>query len=260
MSVFWAVSNNVGDAWVAYLYRKLTGKLPVWAKPQESGYVLGGSVLNHAGPHTICWGAGLASLRDEVHPDADIRSFRGPLSRTIAMASGNMGPEIYGDSSMIAPDLLSTRRNGKPLRQPLHKLGVIPHYVDMQRTWAWHQDAQDTGGVKLINVFAPVEEFIEEVNSCTRIVSSSLHGLVFAHAYGIPALWVKISDSIGGDGSKYRDHLMAMGMDVYAPVDCRSGFPTVGELCNRVDALGPVPEFDRAPLWAAMPEELRGAR
>lgn len=251
-SVHFCVSNNVGDAYAAYLTRKITGQPPLWGRPEDSQFVLSGSVLNHCGPGKIAWGCGLASLKDEVNPNADIRAVRGPISRMIAMANGAQCPAIYGDAALVAP------RFYQPKGPKLYKLGIVPHYVDQLRAHAWyqqHEHAANVAGVRMISVFLGVEEFIREVAACDYVLSSSLHGLVFAHAYGVPASWIRIGDSIGGDGSKYRDHLLTMGVEPYEPLDLRTGWPKPAELFRFQPPQPPKP-FDDSELWAALPQEL----
>jgi len=57
-------------------------------------------------------------------------------------------------------------------------------------------------------------EVARQIASCTKIVSSSLHGIIAAHAYGIPAAWVQFSDKLSGDGIKFADHFASVGSEL----------------------------------------------
>ena len=121
------------------------------------------------------------------------------------------------------------------------KIGLVPHYVDQYRAFHRYSDKAN-----VIDVFQPIECVIEEINSCERIFSSSLHGIILAHAYGVPATWVKISDSMGGDGTKFRDYFASVGMDVTHPIDLRA-YDEVPELSSHV------PTVDITAFWKACP-------
>jgi len=233
----WTLSTNVGDNLTPYIIRKLTDRDPVYAMggANYQHYIFSGSMLNHANAHSIVWGAGLASMTDGVHPEAKILAVRGPISRMRAYACDAKCPRIYGDPAMILPELY------EPKREKKYGLGVIPHYCDQFRVGEWY-----SGKAHIINVLQPVESFVDEVASCEQVISSSLHGLIIAHAYGVPAVWAKFSDSIGGDGStKYRDYFMSVGIDDANWVDLRSG--GICEVPNFV------PKHDIATFRAACP-------
>lgn len=203
---------NVGDCLTPYIIEKMTGKMPVYAQggADYQHYVMAGSMLNHAGGKAIVWGAGIATWTDGVDPNVKIHAVRGPISRMRAVNCGAQCPKVYGDPALILPKLYT------PPSSKQHFMGVVGHYVDQFRVDAWYGDE-----VKKINVLQPVESFIDEVASCKYIVSSSLHGIIIAHSYGIPAVWVKISDSIEGDGTKYHDYYQSIGMEVSGPIDLR---------------------------------------
>jgi pyruvyltransferase len=59
----------------------------------------------------------------------------------------------------------------------------------------------------------PLEDYLCALLSCRIIVSSSLHGLIFAHAYGLPAIWIKLSDRLVGGEFKFHDHYAFMEVD-----------------------------------------------
>lgn len=50
---------------------------------------------------------------------------------------------------------------------------------------------------------------------CDIIISSSLHGIVFAHSYGKKALWIEISKNVIGDGYKFYDYYSSL--NEYSP-------------------------------------------
>ncbi len=83
-----------------------------------------------------------------------------------------------------------------------------------------------TKDVIIIDPFLAVEDFIDQVNACDKIFSSSLHGLITADAYSVPSQWVEFSrDRIGGDRTKYLDYYMSIGLDpIIDPLDLREGF------------------------------------
>ena len=51
-----------------------------------------------------------------------------------------------------------------------------------------------------------------EILECECIISSSLHGLIVPHAYGIKALWMKFSDKLSGDNTKFYDYFESIGI------------------------------------------------
>ena len=53
---------------------------------------------------------------------------------------------------------------------------------------------------------------MQQVNKYDSIISSSLHGIIVAHSYGIPAGWWKPSNKVTGDGSKFEDYAQSVGI------------------------------------------------
>ena len=49
------------------------------------------------------------------------------------------------------------------------------------------------------------------------IFSTSLHGLIISHAYGIPAIWIK-AGNIGTDGFKFKDYFSSVNIPYYSPI------------------------------------------
>ena len=53
-------------------------------------------------------------------------------------------------------------------------------------------------GIYLVDIQLPVETFVDELCKCETIISSSMHGLIAADAYGIPNRWLMLSDKLVG--------------------------------------------------------------
>ena len=58
---------------------------------------------------------------------------------------------------------------------------------------------------------APLRSGLARLWLARRVLSSALHGVILAHAYGIPALPVRIGDGLVGGDFKFRDHYHSIG-------------------------------------------------
>jgi hypothetical protein len=162
-----------------------------------------GSIAKIARRRTNVLGSGFIRKNDPVNPYANYKWLRGPLSREKVIAeSGARPPKVYGDAAWLLPTFW-------PSSPKKYKLGIVPHYVDYEiakKIWP---------GERIINLLnADCEAVTAEITECERVISSSLHGLIVAQAYGIPAAHVKLSDKLSGDGFKFYDHYASMGIEL----------------------------------------------
>jgi pyruvyltransferase len=159
-----------------------------------------GSIARHAKDNTIVLGSGMINSRKEkLNPNANWRFVRGPYTRQQVIKSGGECPEIYGDPALLLP--LFCEESIKE-----YDVGFVPHFVD------YNVVKDQFPNHKVINVVNnnPLE-VAKEITKCRSIISSSLHGIIAAHAYGIPAAWALSINGIKGNNVKFEDH--------YASVD-----------------------------------------
>jgi pyruvyltransferase len=171
-----------------------------------------GSVLHHLGigmKWCEVWGSGLMSQSNKLTHPKKIHAVRGPLTRKFLIEQGIECPDVYGDPALLLPRIFSPKVEKK------YKVGIVPHFVDQKNNWVRLQSVRED--VLVINVYEPVEKVIADILSCKSILSSSLHGLIVADAYEIPSLWIKLSDKVKGDGFKFRDYLLSIGVEPYKP-------------------------------------------
>lgn len=242
---FFMMSLNFGDKLGPYLIEKITGRRPVFV-PKESEdryYVTCGSILNHAGPNSVVWGAGLGSLSDQVNSSADLKAVRGPFSGFRAGMCGNKDPKVYGDPAMLLAKFIPKSQH------PKSYIGIVPHYVDQARADYFYGDKPE---YKIVDILGPIEQVVEDITSCSLVVSTSLHGLVVADAYGIPNIHAVFDDNIGGDGMKFSDHKSSGGkLQISNPVDVRDGVYRPEKFWRKQPS-DPM-EFNSEPLWERCP-------
>jgi hypothetical protein len=208
--------ENYGDLLGKYLVERISGKKVVWVRAPKWNffnlfyplYVTIGSVLAHINTYCIVWGSGI-NLKEEQIANATFIAVRGPLSRKRILELGYECPAVYGDPALLLPLYFN------PTVEKRYALGIIPHINDLQQVKEWYRDETQ---INIIDFNTnTIEETTKEILSCEQIVSSSLHGLIVAHAYGIPAVQVRFSDRIFGDGVKYHDYFLSVGLHTYVP-------------------------------------------
>jgi len=209
----WHRSANFGDRLSKIIAEWLSGQQVQTYDPDERGrdanYMLVGSVANHADNQTIIWGAGVAWSYDYIQRVKDVPMIRGKYSKEIAEKSRNKVGKL-GDPVLLLPELWPAINVYKT-----HKIGVIPHVVEYLGVATRYMDNKD---VKVIDLCKEPYQVIQDILSCEKCISSSLHGIVASHAYGVPCEWVKFSDKIGGDGIKYLDYFSSVGIPEHDPV------------------------------------------
>ena len=143
-------------------------------------------------------------------PPRKICAVRGPLTRARLIEQGVDCPEVYGDPALLLP------RFYNPSVAKTHKIGIIPHYID-QGSEHLERFTGDPA-VLLIDVTNGYRKFVQQIKSCERIASSSLHGIILADAYGVPSTWIELSDKVDGDGFKFRDYFLSVGREDKEPL------------------------------------------
>lgn len=198
--------HNVGDTLTPYILKNfLPDREFVSVNREESGKLIAvGSIMHVIKAGDTIWGSGVIRGTEKFPQAKDCKflAVRGKLSRDILVRDGGTVPEIYGDPAILLPLMF------EPHVKKTSCVGIIPHFVDTPLlTKALGNKLAGTTNWKYIDVFADYETFIKEVLSCSRIISSSLHGLIIAEAYGKEVEWMVLSDKVIGDGFKFKDYL-----------------------------------------------------
>lgn len=74
--------------------------------------------------------------------------------------------------------------------------------------------------VDLSEDFKNFEVVINDILSCEKTISSSLHGLIVSDAYSIPNKWIQFNNEINGDDTKFFDYFESVSRKDRTPIDC----------------------------------------
>lgn len=230
---WWRTQPNYGDLLGPYIVSKLTGKKVVHAFAitrnnfpyliklllsfhfQETFRSLFcrkllfpiGSVLSWGNHISDYWGVGFYNSTDSFH-GGNVYAVRGKLSADKLLAENGVVCNVFGDTGMLMPLVF------KPSITKRYKLGIIPHWTESD-----YFLKEFSGIGHVINLVADdVESVTAEIASCEYVLSTSLHGIIIAHSYNVPAIWMNYRGACC-DGFKFRDYLSITGIDDYSPFE-----------------------------------------
>lgn len=202
INVWWLkkpVEGNFGDLLTPYIFDYF--KINYNYTKYNTQAISVGSIARYATENTIVLGSGIISLYDRVNPNADWRLVRGPYTRLSVITYGGKCPEIYGDPGLLLSEFW--KESSKK-----YDVGVVPHILDKNYVDEYYPEYHciDLRGLnaKITNC---------AITECRSIISSSLHGIISAHSYGIPAAWVKFGDRLPGDDIKFFDYYASVGLE-----------------------------------------------
>jgi pyruvyltransferase len=198
-NVWWMTEeNNYGDLLTPYIFDHF-GIPYCYADLDNADTICIGSIVKYATDNTLVLGSGLIKRKQKPNPNAIYKFVRGPLTRNRVIELGGTCPEIYGDAAFLLP--LFWKECAKE-----HEVGIVPHiynYDEVKEKYPQYHIIDLTQDPKIVT---------QEITKCKRIISSSLHGLIVAHAYNIPAAWVKFSTKLVGDTIKFQDYYASINV------------------------------------------------
>lgn len=180
-------------------------KLNTMVKPHEKYITAIGSNLSGSSKHCKVWGTGFWTCQDEFH-GGEVLAVRGKVSDEKMRRMGYKGCEIYGDAALLMPLIY------KPQVVKKYKLGIIPHFRETEFFKLLYADKYKVIDLRTVDA----EQVIDEIVSCEYILSSSLHGIIVAHAYGVPTLWIN-NFNVEKDGTKFLDYFTSVDIRPYIP-------------------------------------------
>lgn len=175
-----------------------------WSPVHGAKIITTGSVLEHIPPewpgHILGAGQLYEDSRLHLHTGtAKVWALRGPLT-----ARSVPGDYALGDPGLLADELVRVDHRDVDL-------GIVPHWSD--HTLAHRTSFYGKWRTEVIDVTADPLAVIAAIGRCKKIVTSSLHGMVVADAFGIPRRfeWNADADQYEGGSFKFRDYSASIG-------------------------------------------------
>ncbi|GAA2986441.1 putative GH43/DUF377 family glycosyl hydrolase [Microbacterium terrae] len=234
--------GNFGDIASRWVSKRVSGVNLRNPLPGQPRLLAIGSVLHRAQDGDVVWGSGVKGGSAPLEPgiDLDVRAVRGPISLDYLQQAGISTDKVTHtfDPGVLLPHLYATELATSESRGGDR---IIPHYHDDLIMRRKHPDHSDS----FVSVDTTPLGMMRAIKGADRVFASSLHGIIFAEAMGIPAYWLA---PVGGeDELKYYDYYFGTGR-----TDVKR-FESLEEAMASEPM--PLPEFDIEAYLATFPHD-----
>lgn len=230
LSVQWwrsGSAGNLGDELSPVIVRHLTGQDVSFAAEGKRLMAVG-SILKFADSKTVVWGSGFASPDDMVDGYPTILAIRGPLTDEVLQRAGINASPVYGDPALLMPEVLASNyaADYAPRESEETLSAIIPHVNHFSRAEGEIQAIRLRRQQLFIDFrvrrFEDMVARLGEIAQARHIFSSSLHGIILAHAFGVPATWMELDENrygrISGGRFKFNDYFASIGAEGVEPL------------------------------------------
>ena len=199
------LGDYLGFVVADYMLKKRGLSLDTWVPQKRHMNSVGATIFSSYQTTTI-WGSGVHHAEGiflkQLHyfpiRRLDVRSVRGPLSREVLLKMGHRCPEVYGDPAVLMPLIY------QPHVEKIHEMLVISQIRTEVKFRAGHP------GLRMISMNTnDYKAVIDAIASSKKVISSSLHGIILAEAYGVPAVMFRSYDK--SVDFKYLDYYASTG-------------------------------------------------
>lgn len=197
---WWRERPNFGDALSPLLLEHFADLNVEWDTISHSCIASIGSILEHIPPlwDGYILGSGKLFENSRLHSfkKAQVLAIRGPLSAR----SAGKGDYALGDPGLLANELVG-------LQEKQWDLGIVPHWQDTELAERFKKLMPSKYSIKVIDPKDDPLTVVRQIGASRRIVTSSLHGMIVADAFGIQRR-VEICSKLANEGGdfKFRDY------------------------------------------------------
>ncbi|MEI7442881.1 MAG: polysaccharide pyruvyl transferase family protein [Actinomycetes bacterium] len=172
-----------------------------------------GSIGRFIKSNSIVCGTGISTDDLELNNNAEYVSVRGPITAEVVKKSG--GPDVtsFGDPGILLSRIIPITRGATNGR-----LALVRHFthVKIPLVKPANMDELDV----LVGHPTGIRALLEELNKYDAVVTSAMHIYISCQSYGIPCALITFDgfeDAVHGNGIKYRDYSMGVGLPAINP-------------------------------------------
>lgn len=174
------------------------------------------------------WGSGFFRNDNEntlFRKNLQICALRGELSRLkLEKLTGKKYNVPLADAGLLISEFLSSSVSKK------YQVGIIPHFRHSDDS-NFEKLAAKLPKSHIINIKKSAIDVAYEIAQCECIISSSLHGLIFADSLHVPSLHVIAKIELPGGLFKFQDYYSSLGLEDKV-WDLSTNLPTVNDVID----------------------------
>lgn len=192
--------GNFGDLLTADVLRWAYGDVRVLNCQNGPRILTVGSIAQRALSGDVLAGVGFKTgFATLPHPEETVLwGLRGPLSLEVAAQSGLSTSTVrfLGDPGLLVSRMWPPQSG--EVRSGWVVIAHYRHFAYLKRLCSQHHE------VRLVSPDQSPWDVAREIRTSEGVISSSLHGIIFAHSYGIPAIALRSPES--RESFKYNDY------------------------------------------------------
>lgn len=195
---WWDRVSNFGDVLGPSLVSKVLNKRPVNSRNYDrvgtTLFSVGSIVAMINRDNAAIWGSGLLKPLTDSEimklrrlSEVEVLAVRGLYTELELKAKlGWRVPAIYGDPALLLPRYKNVSKNS------LDRISVVLHWEHVKH--AGLDAGHEASDLCFVDVRDNHETVVDQIASSQVCISTSLHGVIVAQAYGVPWVWLQLSD------------------------------------------------------------------
>lgn len=242
----YAPLQNAGDLLNKDLVERLSGRQVVCSKVHNADMMaIGGALVGAQYGKTVSrrlcqrmlgllykkkplyvWGSGF--FKDDNHrgmsrSNLKVCALRGAKTRELLeQLTGNSYDVPLADAGLLSNLYI------QEVPEKEYEVGIIPHFSQKDEP-GFQKLKSSFSSACIIDIQQEPQRVIHQIAQCRYILSSSLHGLIFADGLGIPNLHILGETPLAGGSFKFEDYYSCYGLP-HEPWSLERGIPSVKDI------------------------------